>query len=270
MKRVLISALFLTVALAPVRADEDTRRIQSALKEQGFFYGTVDGNPSDETAQAIRRFQIRSSLAVTGKLDDATRQAIETAGKAESPRTVDPALSIPAPEPAAPDEAAPPALPPVIKSVPARPDLRAVPSKRYENAPVPTAPNAPDGFSGVREGSAIFAGTAFASAPPFVQSSVLGKAQGLLARDGFYAGEIDGASGPRTATALREFQSAYGLTATGRLDNATLDALRIERPRFEGGQPVSRPRVRRPQPPPSRYLGGGVYEGRVVPETAPR
>jgi N-acetylmuramoyl-L-alanine amidase len=51
-------------------------------------------------------------------------------------------------------------------------------------------------------------------------------AQGRLSNLGYYFGQLDGELGPMTAAALRRFQRAKGLEATGALDEATADALR--------------------------------------------
>jgi len=53
-------------------------------------------------------------------------------------------------------------------------------------------------------------------------------AQGRLCNLGYYFGMVDGELGPMTAAALRRFQRAKGLPATGALDEATAAALRGE------------------------------------------
>jgi hypothetical protein len=53
-------------------------------------------------------------------------------------------------------------------------------------------------------------------------------AQGRMSNLGYYFGRIDGELGPMTAAALRRFQRAKGLEATGELDEATAAALRGE------------------------------------------
>lgn len=53
-------------------------------------------------------------------------------------------------------------------------------------------------------------------------------AQGRLCNLGWYFGEVDGELGPMTAAALRRFQRAKGLEASGALDEATAEALRGE------------------------------------------
>ena len=57
-------------------ADDLTRAVQQQLKDQGFFYGAVDGRGGEETAAAIRRYQIRNGLKVTGQLNDETLHAL--------------------------------------------------------------------------------------------------------------------------------------------------------------------------------------------------
>ena len=61
-------------------ADEALRHVQQSLRDQGFYYGPIDGSPGDETTQALRRYQIRNGLAVTGQLNDETRRSIEKTG----------------------------------------------------------------------------------------------------------------------------------------------------------------------------------------------
>jgi peptidoglycan hydrolase-like protein with peptidoglycan-binding domain len=52
--------------------------------------------------------------------------------------------------------------------------------------------------------------------------------QTRLDQQGFSAGNVDGLWGPNTAAALRRFQAAKGLQASGRFDQATLAALGAE------------------------------------------
>jgi len=53
-------------------------------------------------------------------------------------------------------------------------------------------------------------------------------AQVALRDQGFYDGLVDGVPGPQTREALRNFQRARRLPATGRLDEATLKALDVK------------------------------------------
>jgi hypothetical protein len=45
---------------------------------------------------------------------------------------------------------------------------------------------------------------------------------------GYHAGQVDGVWGPRTESAVRNFQQAKNIEATGRLDEQTLNALDID------------------------------------------
>ncbi len=51
--------------------------------------------------------------------------------------------------------------------------------------------------------------------------------QSALARAGYYDGAIDGSFGPATRSALRRYQRDRGLSVTGRIDQAVIEALRV-------------------------------------------
>jgi hypothetical protein len=55
-------------------------------------------------------------------------------------------------------------------------------------------------------------------------------AQRALNAQGYSAGAVDGIMGPHTQAAIRKFQSAKGLQATGQLDAATIAALGVTQP----------------------------------------
>jgi peptidoglycan hydrolase-like protein with peptidoglycan-binding domain len=53
----------------------------------------------------------------------------------------------------------------------------------------------------------------------------LADAQRKLAQLGLYSSKVDGVPGPGTNRAISTFQKANGLSVTGQLDAATIDAL---------------------------------------------
>jgi len=55
------------------------------------------------------------------------------------------------------------------------------------------------------------------------------RAQEALAEKGFYDGPTDGVSGPRTRSAIRDFQHSRHLAETGQLDERTVQELGIDR-----------------------------------------
>jgi peptidoglycan hydrolase-like protein with peptidoglycan-binding domain len=130
-----------------------------------------------------------------------------------------------------------------------------------------------------RYGSAIAlaltlcAGPAFAHDPdrPLTQADIR-HAQQTLDELGYQLGTFDGRFGPRTRTAVRNFQRDKGLNATGRLDAETLAELDrgTERMRNQvrGEMPSSGTAIRRAQERLNR-LGYPVAEtdGVVGPET---
>src|SRR5512132_4016593 len=73
--------LCLVVTLCAVnfgQADQTLRSLQETLKAQGFYYGTVTGDKSAETTTAIRRYQIRNGLQVTGEINEETLRSVNS------------------------------------------------------------------------------------------------------------------------------------------------------------------------------------------------
>ena len=80
----------------------------------------------------------------------------------------------------------------------------------------PYSPHAPSGTS--RTATQRTSGT---------NTSLVRSAQQELNDQGYSAGTVDGIMGPHTQAAIRKFQSAKGLRATGHLDSATTAALGV-------------------------------------------
>ncbi|MBU8541369.1 peptidoglycan-binding domain-containing protein [Falsiroseomonas tokyonensis] len=78
--------------------------------------------------------------------------------------------------------------------------------------------------------------------------------QEALNQRGYNAGSVDGIMGPRTRSALREFQRANNLSATGRADSATMAALNVS----GGSTQATRPARTNPN---AAYMGGGAVGG---------
>ncbi|HLW35938.1 MAG TPA: peptidoglycan-binding domain-containing protein [Chthoniobacterales bacterium] len=240
-----IAILVLLVPAGALFADPVVESVQQALKDEGFYYGDVTGNKDADTGAAIRRYQIRNGLQITGELNDETLKSLgvgksgdRTAVKAaptEAPQATEPPVARaplkkePEPEP---EEADQPTNPMTGQPFPEPPQQ----SRRPSNA---------EGFvpSSAREN---FVGTPFEAAPPDVQHNVMLSAQDVLAQRGLYHGAIDGAFGPDFEFSLRAYQARAHLPVTGRLDLPTLAALELLP---HGNRPVFIPRHRLPQPP---------------------
>lgn len=61
---------------------QDVRQVQSELKDLGFYKGRVDGIYGPRTTAAVNQFQAQHKLAQTGRLDDPTRQQLQSVASA--------------------------------------------------------------------------------------------------------------------------------------------------------------------------------------------
>ncbi len=231
------------VFAAAAHADELTKSVQGALKEQGFFYGEVSGASGPETAAAVKRYQIRNGLEVTGSLTKETLESLGLAGEAPTPVAPPPVTA----KPATPVERAPEARPPA--------NLRkdnAVQEKdrdflRRETPPQPRddedlrRPPAPAASGPYGR---IFAGTPYASAPLQVQQDTIKRAQRFLRDLSFFREDSDGVPGPALEEGILGYQRFIALPLTGQLDLETLAAMRLLPGR--GGAPAqsANPKVR--------------------------
>jgi peptidoglycan hydrolase-like protein with peptidoglycan-binding domain len=198
-------------------ADDLTRAIQQRLKDQGFYYGEVDGQGGDETSAAIRRFQIRHGLQVTGQLDDETLRSLDISRKS-------------APRPGSGDRENGSSF-----SDRSNEEYDAQAPRQYDPRTLPQ-PEGPNNYSEMQQPpsaaprvltsfSQLFAATIYERSPAQIQENVLYAVQGELMRSGFFRGVINGCPGPATTEAIVRMQQEAGLTVNGRLDGETLNAL---------------------------------------------
>jgi peptidoglycan hydrolase-like protein with peptidoglycan-binding domain len=206
---------------------------QRQLKALGFNPGAVDGKLGAQTEAALREYQRAYRLAQTGLLDEATQRSLlperfqaapapanvpnqEVVLQAQrqlkalgfNPGDVDGELGAQTqaalreyqrqyrlPQSGTLDEATARSLLPE----------RFQPTVEPSPTPVPTRPGpVPIGLS---------------------NREVVRRAQIQLRALGFEPGTVDGALGPQTEAAVREYQRAYRLPQTGTLDEATLRSL---------------------------------------------
>jgi peptidoglycan hydrolase-like protein with peptidoglycan-binding domain len=242
MKITIAAVIFIgSIVLAP--ADQLVESVQQALKDEGFYYGEVSGEMNANLTAAIRRYQIRNGLQVTGELNDETLQSLRIKSSGSARVTTKAASATPA-------AGAVPREPPSEETQAASP---APPVQPFSNAPqdqqvFPSNPMGPASSPG-----AVFADTPFAAAPPAVKRNVIVSAQIALARYGLYREQIDGIYGPAMEFSVRAYQARTRLPVTGRLDLETLAALRLlPGPR----QPFYNPYRQRMLPPPGPLIRG--------------
>lgn len=213
-----ITALIFIGSMMLMRADQLVERVQQALKDQGFYYGEISGEMNANVTAAIRRYQIRNGLQVSGELNSETLHSLGV----DSSAPARPATKAVSPSPAAP--VVPGEQPPNEAPNP----NPASPAQPFDNAPqeqqiYPSNPVTP-GTSG---GGGVLAGTPFEAAPSTVQRNVVLSAQIALTRRGLYHEEINGLYGPAMEFSLRAYQARTRLPVSGRLDLETLAALQL-------------------------------------------
>src|ERR1700751_4315790 len=76
MKRRIVYFVIALLVMGSVSADQTVQSVQQALKDQGFYYGNVTGDKSSETTAAIRRYQIRNGLQVSGEINPETLRSL--------------------------------------------------------------------------------------------------------------------------------------------------------------------------------------------------
>jgi peptidoglycan hydrolase-like protein with peptidoglycan-binding domain len=240
--KIKIAVLIFIGSTLLTRADQLVEHVQQALKDQGFYYGEINGETNANLTAAIRRYQIRNGLQVSGELNSETLQSLginssasaQAATKPVSPKSAQPAN---------------PSGPPSNGTANASPAASVQP---FLNAPqdqqiYPSNPVTPG-----TSANGILAGTPFEAAPPGVQRHVVISAQIALARRGLYHEEINGVFGSAMEFSLRAYQARTRLPVTGRLDLETLAALDLlPRPRGRFYDP-SRGRMHPPPGPPVR------------------
>lgn len=243
--RNIVAALVFLVAALLARADQTIESVQQTLKDQGFYYGEITGEKDADTTAAIRRYQIRHGLQITGEINDETLRSLRS-----EPATPTPAPVVTAAPTAVPDtsdlrdnsEREPEAAAPVQA-----PPYNAAPSQDRQSYPQNPGGGTPEVQGG------LFAGTPFANSTLEAQRNIIASAQDELASRGLYRDQIDGVFGPKLEFSLRAYQARVGLVVTGRLDLATLAALELlpgaHTPVYTPRRPV---RVRPDREPPVR------------------
>jgi len=167
--KIRIAVCILFACAAAIRADEVTAEVQQALKDQGFYYGQINGEKNADTTAAIRRYQIRNGLKITGELDDDTLKALRSVSPRPSPPAV---ANAPATTPvtaASPAQiqdqtAAATAAPEETPAGPRESSSGAGAIRRGEELYPPNVPNAPNVAS---QPGDLFADTPFANASPW-------------------------------------------------------------------------------------------------------
>jgi peptidoglycan hydrolase-like protein with peptidoglycan-binding domain len=204
MNRAIVHLVVALCVVGSAPADETisyqtVQSVQQALKDQGFYYGNVTGDNSAETSAAVRRYQIRNGLQVTGEINPETLRSLNLSSN-----------SVASSQPASKPAATPPK------------GVGSGDSSRVERSWSPRSFGESDGRV---EMNRPLAAPSYRWVPSRINGRIVAEVQHQLASRGYYPGRIDGRYGRRTAFAVGAFQWRSGIPPTGRLDMTTLDAL---------------------------------------------
>jgi peptidoglycan hydrolase-like protein with peptidoglycan-binding domain len=212
-RKFLVTILVFLASFSGAWADPAIESAQQKLKDSGFYYGEINGRKDADTTAAIRRYQIRNGLQITGELNAETQHSL---GLTSRP------AATPATRPAQTPGPTPPGFLEETPAAKTTPPPRSVQPEPGDTENIPEPPGPPP-----VERAHPFADTPYEASPPQVQQDIVSQAQMILMRQGYYRDEIDGLYGPAMNFALRNYQVRFGLTPTGRLDVETLAALSL-------------------------------------------
>jgi peptidoglycan hydrolase-like protein with peptidoglycan-binding domain len=198
------------LAVAPLAgADDFTRDVQGELKRRGFFYAEISGILTPETVTALRRFQIRYGLEVTGGVTWETLQALGLGALDTRRNTRRRAPQSRSPEPARVGESSP----------------GGAPSKVGPESMSPGSESEKRQVVGFYE--RLLEGTPYSGAAFEVQRRVISGAQQILQRGNLLGAPFSGIQATEFIAAVIRYQNQAGLRLTGRLDVATLDRMQL-------------------------------------------
>lgn len=224
--RFAVSLVFLVFWAGTVAfgADQATRELQAELQALGFYYGTVDGEAGPETQAALRRYQIRNGLPVTGVADEETLYSLRKGGLA----SIEPKRK---PQTATADGNLAESDREFLEreNGGAQPNPSVAPGTSRDVRP-PATFGYRDRIDSGNTYADIFAGGPLERASLRTKQIVIARAQVVLRRYQFYGGAIDGIPGNMTTQAILDFQRSTALRMTGRLDELTLRELGLWRP----------------------------------------
>ncbi|SRR6266480_3390395 len=217
MKQIIMHLGIALVFVSLMHADQTVQSVQQALKDQGFYYGNVTGDKSAETTSAIRRYQIRNGLQVTGEIDPETLQSLNVSSTSNSVASSQPSLK---------------------RAVTQPNSARSSGNPKAEQNSSPRSSTEPNRQP---DSNPAYSSAYYQPAPPRKSKRMaIAELQRQLMTRGYYGGRIDGSSGRRTALALRAFQFDSGLPPTGQLDTNTLQTLGLSDANLAYLQPASR------------------------------
>lgn len=213
-----------SVGTSAAQSSWEVRDTQQRLQAMGLYHGPIDGVWGPETRAAVERYQHSRGLAVTGRIDESTRQAMRTPPPtpvtltdATDVRTVQNRLRQLHHYDGPADGVWGPSTQAAMESFQRSRALRV---GQVDTATLSAMGLDPAAFP------ARNAATAVIRDP--LEPGVVRGIQQRLRQHGYYNGRIDGIWGPGTERALAQFQRSRGLEPNGQLTPTTASALGLD------------------------------------------
>jgi lipid-binding SYLF domain-containing protein len=178
----------------------DIRKAQQVLADQGMYTGTVDGKMNAETQKALREYQQKNNLPVTGTLNHETMMSLGVGPQQPGQRP---------------------------QGQTTKPQGQTKPQSRSDSSATTqqsTGESTYDQSTSRTTTTKQHKGSKGKQTSSYSKSQVR-EVQTALKQQGFDPGPIDGVMGPMTMTAIRNFQSHNGLQVTGNINSETHQAL---------------------------------------------
>ena len=188
-------------AMAPVNNRTVAQALQQSLKDSGFYKGAVSSNWDAESKAALASYQMSKGMPATGVLNQETVTRL--------------GLIMPAA-----DQVSEQATPLANKAN----NTQRVIETRYDRDVIADADTRYDRAVRSAEQDRMAYHTNYSN----LNAHEVQIVQQNLRNSGFYKASVDGVWGPKTIQGVRDFQTANGLPATGRLNGATLDEMGLQ------------------------------------------
>ena len=221
--------------------------IQKALNTKGFHAAAADGEMGETTTEALKNFQEDQGFTASGELNQETidalgvdidlKQAQEESEVAPVEQTDSSEVeaqeqqesnleeSVEQQEPALDEEVQQqqePALDEEVQQQQESVEDTMEPQQQEETSSAVEPQQQEEAMDAPHQSAAVES----SSSP--LSTDQVSEIQTKLNEKGFTAGNVDGIMGPETQSALESFQSEQGISASGELNQETIDALGID------------------------------------------
>lgn len=198
-------------AISPDSLSKDQiTEVQKALNEKGFHAANVDGEMGEETSKALRNFQENEGITASGELNKETLDALGVDIDVKQAQEESEVAPVEEQQDASMEKQE-------------QTDHSEHPEKQESESVVPQEQQESEMQQPQEQQE-----SASVSSPSPLNSDQVTELQQALNEKGYDAGNVDGIIGPETRGAIESFQQEKGITASGELNQETIDALGLD------------------------------------------